>query len=85
MTSRDFCFWLQGYLEMRQIGKDYGPIPPEQVDCIAKHLALVFTHEIDPSMGGPEHQEKLNKIHQVMSGPPVPKKSPIDPGGLIRC
>lgn len=30
---------------------------------IQAHLNLVFVHEIDPSMGNQEHQDKLNKIH----------------------
>jgi hypothetical protein len=30
---------------------------------IKAHLALVFKHEIDPSMGGPDHQAALNEIH----------------------
>lgn len=34
-----------------------------QTACIRDHLALVFLHEIDPSMGPPEHQAKLDKAH----------------------
>lgn len=37
----------------------------EQVEVIQKHLALVFKHEIDPSMGNQEHQGKLNEIHNT--------------------
>lgn len=64
MTSRDFCYWLQGYLEIEKEGHA-GPseLSPEQVSCIAKHLALVFRHEIDPSAGDEKMQEALNKIH----------------------
>lgn len=65
MTSRDFCFWLQGFLELRS--DEAGPITPAQAACIQKHLALVFVHEIDPSAGPPEHQAKLDAIHT----PPV--------------
>jgi hypothetical protein len=64
MTSRDFCFWMQGFLELR--GED-APITAEQARCIQKHLALVFVHEIDPSAGPPAHQAKLDAIHT----PPV--------------
>lgn len=37
MTSRDFCFWLQGYFEIhdRQESLDY-----KQLECIKKHLSL---------------------------------------------
>ena len=70
MTSRDFCYWLQGFFEIHGAG----PRPPEphdidslksyQVDVIKRHLAMVFKHEIDPSMGDKKHQELLTQIHQ---------------------
>lgn len=50
MTSRDFCYWLQGALEL--FGTAQG-LTPEQLALIQKHLALVFVHEIDPSAGRP--------------------------------
>ena len=59
MTSRDFCYWLQGYFEVsepKQIGEN-------ETEMIKKHLNMVFKHEIDPSMGGVEHQDELNHIH----------------------
>lgn len=59
MTSRDFAFWLQGFFEI----EDPFEIGPEQTEMIKKHLSLVFIHEIDPSMGGQEHQDKLNGVH----------------------
>lgn len=59
MTSRDFAFWLQGFFEV----SNAETITKEQTDVIKKHLNLVFKHEIDPSMGDKEHQEKLNSIH----------------------
>lgn len=64
MTSRDFCFWLQGYLEINDA--DATPtqgLGPKQVECIQKHLALAFKHEIDPSMGDKKQQDELNKLH----------------------
>jgi hypothetical protein len=60
MTSRDFCFWLQGAIELH--GK--GALPAEKVEVIAAHLALVFKHEIDPSMGDAAHQAALNEVHK---------------------
>lgn len=43
MTSRDFCFWLQGFFELR----GDKTVPPNiwQTDEIQKHLNLVFIHE----------------------------------------
>jgi hypothetical protein len=70
MTSRDFCYWLQGYFEI----SGATAINAAQVDAIKKHLALVFAHEIDPSAGPKEYQDHLNAIH---GGPPS--------GPLIRC
>ena len=61
MTSRDFCYWLQGYFELNPA--EGAALGPNQVACIKKHLALVFVNEIDPSMGPPEHQAELNEIH----------------------
>jgi pentose-5-phosphate-3-epimerase len=59
MTSRDFCYWLQGYFELTN--------PTElnfnQIETIRKHLDMVFIHEIDPTFGGQKEQDKLNNIH----------------------
>lgn len=71
MTSRDFCYWLQGYLELELT---VGEMSATQVECVRRHLQLVFRHEIDPSFGGKKEQEVLDKIH---AGPPA--------GELIRC
>jgi hypothetical protein len=61
MTSRDFCYWLQGYFEINAVDGD--TLSDEQVARIRKHLNLVFVHEIDPSAGPPAHQAELNAIH----------------------
>lgn len=75
MTSRDFCFWLQGFFELRAPAQDSG-LTLEQSRAIQRHLALVFEHEIDPSMGTAKAQQTLNAIHG----------HPPNPGGLVmRC
>lgn len=61
MTSRDFCFWLQGALELNPPEEGF---TPQQVEVLKKHLALAFIHEIDPSMGDEAHQEKLDNAHE---------------------
>lgn len=65
MTSRDFAYWLQGYFEIKE--QDGNPkiyeLNKSQVEMIKRHLALVFKHEIDPSMGDKNHQNELNNIH----------------------
>lgn len=69
MTARDFAFWLQGFLELR----GPGPMTAEQVDAVSKHLALVFIHEIDPSMPQPApktaHETKLDESHAQTTPP----------------
>jgi len=62
MTSRDFCYWLQGFFELRHASEG-SALTTDQTKMIQQHLALVFKHEIDPSMGDQEHQEELNEIH----------------------
>lgn len=68
MTSRDFCYWLQGYFEiLNSTGNrdtNEGALSHGQVECIKKHLAMVFAHEIDPSFGGKTKQEMLNNLHE---------------------
>lgn len=56
MTSRDFAFWLQGFFKLN----NPKVINEKETDLIKKHLNLVFKHEIGPSMGDQEHQDKLN-------------------------
>lgn len=75
MTSRDFVYWFQGFLEI----SDAKTLDEKQLECIRKHLALVFRHEIDPSYGDAKKQQELNKIH----GNPGPGK--IDKNTVYRC
>lgn len=69
MTARDFCFWLQGKLEIdaakHGVGEYTEGLSTAQVQVIKRHLAMVFVHEIDPGMGGPEEQAKLNELHAI--------------------
>lgn len=62
MTSRDFCFWLQGFFEVT----DPKQITEQQTQMIKNHLNLVFKHEIDPGMGDETHQQLLNNIHNPL-------------------
>lgn len=39
MNSTEFCYWLQGYLELRD---DDRPLTAKQVQIVKDHLALVF-------------------------------------------
>ena len=59
MTSRDFCFWLQGALEM----KAHASLTDVQVESVKRHLAIVLAHEICPSSGGQDYKNNLNAVH----------------------
>lgn len=73
MTSRDFCYWLQGYFEIK---RETDSLTSEQTRIIQRHLALVFKHEIDPSFGDENKQAELNEIHN---------SNPLDTGKIYRC
>jgi len=82
MKSSEFCYWLQGYIEighdqMHQQGLNY-----DQTEIIKKHLALVFHHELDATHGDEKHQDELNKIH---STPIPPQFGGIKDGVVYRC
>ncbi len=63
MTSRDFAYWLQGFFELSKSPS----LTEDQVTSVKNHLAMVFKHEIDPSVGSVEHQKELSKIHNSTS------------------
>lgn len=63
MTSRDFCYWLQGLFELKG-HVDGDGFDADQVRTIQAHLAMVFAHEIDPSHGSPEHLDELRRLHE---------------------
>jgi len=71
MTSREFCYWLQGMFELNSPKRG---MSKQQVDQIKAHLAMVFKHEIDPSLGTQEHIAELQKLHdrveEVANRPP---------------
>jgi hypothetical protein len=95
MTSRDFCYWLQGFFEVADPCKGYSSensvLRVNQVETIRAHLALVFKHEIDPSFPA-EQQAELNAIH-AGKGKPIPSPAPPPPkfggvgpdGTVFRC
>ena len=59
MKATEFCYWLQGWLE---ISPSTESLSVDQVEIIRKHLNLVFIHEIDPSYPK-EQQPALNAAH----------------------
>ncbi len=73
MTSREFCYWLQGFFELE------GPaeIDYDTLQIIKSHLAMVFKHEIDPSY---PNGQLLQEIHGG-TGNSHPFKDDV----LLRC
>ncbi|MEH1808504.1 hypothetical protein [Nostoc sp.] len=67
MTSRDFCYWLQGVFEGGQVTS----LNEEQVKIISDHLAMVFVHEIDPSFPLSQ-QQALTEAHDSSGKPNFP-------------
>lgn len=59
MDSVSFAYWLQGFFEL----SDAKTLNEKQVACLRRHLDMVFAHEIDPSLGDPEHVDNLREIH----------------------
>ena len=82
MTSRDFCYWLQGYFELNGVGD----ITSKQSQIIQNHLNLVFKHEIDPSIdnGDPQKQSVLSDIHENIH-PNMLKPGNYPNDGKMRC
>lgn len=77
MTSRDFCYWLQGHFELTNPQE----LSARETTLIKQHLALVFKHEIDPSM--PDPTGELQAIHD---GKPKPQIGGVGVGGEVyRC
>jgi hypothetical protein len=79
MTSRDFAFWLQGFFEVA----NPSTIGSKETESIKRHLALVFKHEIDPSMGDDKHQVELNAIHTPSNFDGYLR--PPNEEGVMRC
>lgn len=91
MTSREFCYWLQGFFEVHDAGlkpdevRTNDGLIGEKVRCIKQHLALVFKHEIDPSYGDAKHQEELQKIHDNVDGLSKTVAGLVSKDTRIRC
>lgn len=57
MTSKEFCYWLQGSLEMN----DNKSFNEKQTEVLKKHLDMVF-----------EHIAHLDEKDQSPLGAPIP-------------
>ena len=66
MKASEFCYWLQGYFEIKKAAGEPIYLTAEQSEIVERHLALVFLHDLDPKQGPPEHQAKLQEVHDNM-------------------
>lgn len=64
MKATEFCYWLQGFFELQSADTSI-TLSSVQVAKIKHHLALVFTHDIDPAEDGGDPAKKalLDAIH----------------------
>jgi len=60
MTSKQFIYFLQGYLEMA----DPKTISEKELKKIKGHLQLAFRDDIDKSYVDKEHQDNLSAAHE---------------------
>ena len=73
MKASEFCYWLQGYFEIKKANTGAPvdlSISQKQAEIIMNHLALVFKHDLDPQQGSPEHQAVLQAIHDGLKENP---------------
>lgn len=83
MKASEFCYWLQGYIEIGHDQMHQQGLTHDQTEIVKKHLALVFRHELDKEHGSPEHQAELQAIHDK---PIPPMFGGVGPNGEVyRC
>jgi hypothetical protein len=63
MKPEEFCYWLQGFLELSKTKT----ITVEQIKCIQKHLDLVFVKVTGPD-AAKKLQEELEKMRKAKGG-----------------
>ena len=68
MTSREFCYWLQGFFEINDGGT--GALTTQQAEVIKNHLNMVFIHEIDPSYPNKKELDAAHTGHHMFYRPP---------------
>ena len=69
MKADNFCYWLQGYMEL----ENPDTIDEVKLEDIKAHLRIAFKYDIDLRYGDKKHQEKLSYIHNP------------DMGAVINC
>jgi hypothetical protein len=78
MNPENFCYWLQGFFEIKGIGTtdDKEGVSPDQAKIIAEHLNLVFKKETSPR-NEIKSDEFKKKLLEKIPSPSVPWNRPI--------
>lgn len=72
MTSRDFCYWFMGSLEMSQAVENGEGLDEKQTEILKNHLNMCFVHMVNDD--------------GTLKPEPKPTKSGILPSGLeVNC
>lgn len=76
MTPENFCYWLQGFIEINGGCKE---ITPEQVKTINDHLQLVFVKLTPNNVSMQDYLEKvvLTKPATIDTSPKITWNTPI--------
>lgn len=78
MTPEQFCYWLQGRLELNS-----DPLTPEETQCVREHLKAVFMKVTPPGPGEkrsfPNYPVPL-PTYPIGNGP-----SDYPPGPVVFC
>lgn len=68
MTSEQFVYWLQGFLELKEAGSEKIELDEAQIKCIKDHINLVLT-KVTPA----------NNIHIYPQPQPLIQTTDSDP------
>lgn len=79
MTPNDFCYWLQGFLEI----SDVKTLTPEQLLVVKDHLQLVFKKDTPLRFGPPMPYTLCDKGGQGSTYVGGEAKAPLSPGASI--
>jgi len=80
MTPDQFCYWLQGYFELKKTIDCREGATPETMQAIEDHLQLVFEKKT-PLAKGPAHDLLLRPEHAGK----LPQYWPQGPMPVITC
>ena len=90
MTPENFCYWLQGYFELKQTIDHRDGATPETMKVIEDHLKTVFVKvtpevkvQINPSGSGEQLAEEIKKIIRRDIGRNPLLGTPFHTGGAI--